>query len=122
MTDSELIEGVATNVMGWSRGSRTVASSRNIGMLIPVTVWVGADGEVVGDVPKWNPLTNDAHMDMVLARCQYWIMDIEVGDTFAFVYIGKGARGSHVIESSIMASIKRAILLAALEACDANTV
>lgn len=57
MTDQELIERVAVELMGW-----------HIGDDWDYTAWLDSDDHPKMDYHDWNPLTNDANMDMVLAR------------------------------------------------------
>lgn len=137
MTDAELVERVAAEVMGWHKDGMWWADEDN---------WYKAyiDNEENRDAHEgwdnemfWNPLTNDAHMDMVLAVLaeRKWEMSIShfIGDggmvisdvwldgNFHQVLTPRGDIAVQRQENCMtMLAMKRAILRAALGAVNEN--
>jgi hypothetical protein len=107
MTDAELVQAVAEQVMGWR-------------MSVDGGWWHMGDGAVLpsGGLYGWNPLTNDAHMDMVLAKADFWHMKVWVIKMGKNPHVSADVDGRAKASDSgyTMASIKRAMLQAIVEA------
>jgi len=115
MTDDELTYRVAEEVMGWRC---------EVDLIDGVTSWwVDDDDEWHGDTTAWSPLTNDVLMNEVLAKWADRVTRLYGNGTgwTACVSPATGCPDRMADSDGLtMQSLKRAILLAMLEACSCN--
>lgn len=121
MTDQELIERVATEVMG-----RVVSSTgEHYAQVDLYSVKAIRRATPNSGDEAWNPLDNITHMDMVLERMREreWFLKLEAGvpDGWFAIFCSPNVWGPNTpveTEGEDTTAMFRAILLAALDAVE----
>ena len=122
MTDNELIQAVATKVMGWDQTTTIIPAPGRCAVFMVTPHWDMGCFKYI-EVADWNPLTNDAHMDMVLERARQLgdgtvtiAVFAGVGQVLAEVQDDTDLYGDSRLDEMTMDSIKSAMLMAIVEA------